>query len=1091
MKKLSVLIAFIAFIGLSLVNAQTRAITGTVTSSEDGMGIPGANVVVKGTSIGVATDVDGRYTINVPENATVLVFSAMGFTDKEVAISGSTINVVLAPASIDIDEVVVVAYGTATKKSFTGSATQVSAEKLERKGVSEVSKALAGEIAGVSVINTSGQPGSNATIRIRGFGSVNASAAPLYIVDGVPYSGDISAIDPSDIEATSVLKDASATAIYGARGANGVILIKTKSGKKGTSSISVEVKTGVNMRLLSNYDVIDSPERYAELSWEGLRNRYMTRTYDPTAGTFTDHWNQANLDNGANYANTYLFSSASGTPGMNPVYNMWNADGADLIDPATGKFRAGVTRKYSPESWEDHIFRTGIKKEASLKMSGGNDKTQYYTSVGYLGDEGYYLESDFQRLNTRLNVNHKVKDWLTGSVNISYSNMETNNPGQGTNANNGFNFVNTIPALYPVYKRDADGKKIEDKKVGGYMYDYAFDADGGRRFSGGINPAGAIQLDKSENTSHQVTANSTLKAQITDEISAISTFGMQALISNTSTLTNPFYGDAAGVGRVYKDNDIYQSYTWTNMVKYTRTFGDAHHIDAFVAHEVTGYDRRVMFGRKNTIIRPDIAEWNNAIKMSSMGSYINDYSLESYFGQVKYDFDEKYFVYGTIRRDGSSRFTKDRWGTFGSAGVAWVVSSEDFMESLDFVKSLKFKASYGSIGNQSIGIYPTYDLYTTDNLNDKPGLIFSTKGNKDLTWESTNTFNTGIEFDLYGVVKGELEYYNKKTDNLLFQKRVAPSLGYAMYPVNDGKLTNQGFEFNILANVVNKSDFKVDFRVNGAFLTNEITKMPIENGTGKPKILDVQGVYAYAEGHSLYDFYMREWAGVDPETGQGQWNRYYYVDPTNPAADSDGKVTIYSYEEFLAGDNASKEQGVEKTFDYNNATQKFVDKSAIPTVNGAFGFDITYKNLTLTTQFLYSLGGYSYDGMYAGLMSNGKAGESNWSTDIENRWQKPGDVTDVPRINNDTDKNVGSASTRFLIKNDFLSLNNVRLTYDLPKKWLEKVNFSSASLSVAGDNLWLLTKRKGYIPNTSAAGDSNSFRYTPLSSITVGLKVQF
>ncbi len=666
---------------------------------------------------------------------------------------------------------------------------------------------------------------------------------------------------------------------------------------------------------------------------------------------------------------------------------------------------------------------------------------------------------------------------------MAYSYMETNNPGQTSSANNGFNFVNNIPSIYPVFLRDASGNKIEDKTVGGYVYDYAFDANGGRPFMNGINPAGAVQLDKKNNISHQLSANATLDATLTKGLTLSSSLSTQALISNTSSLTNPYYGDASGVGRIYKDNDIISSYTWNQILRYTTRFNGAHSINVLAAHEVTSKSDGVMYGQKSQLVKSDGLEWNNAVKMGYMNSYIVDYFIESYFGQINYDYKEKYFVYGTIRRDGSSRFPNDRWGTFGAIGAAWAISSEDFMKGLDFLTNVKLKASYGVLGNQAIGNYPAYDNYTIENLNDKPSFVFNYKGNMDLTWESSKMLNVGLNFSVGKYVDAEVEYFRKNTDNLLFYKKVAPSLGYSSLPVNDGKLLNTGVEFNVLAHLVNTSDFKADLRVNGSFINNKMNTMPIDEATGKEKIVDDQGLYAYSKGHSLYDFYVREWAGVDAQTGLAQWNRYFYTV-------NGEKTTINSMEEFLNGDNKNMEVEVEKTYDYNNATKKYVGKSAIPVVSGAFSFDLSYKSISLSSQFMYSLGGYSYDGMYAGLMSNNASGANNWSTDIEGRWQKPGDITDIPRLSNNYDKNGFSASTRGIIKNNYLSLNNIRLSYDLPKNLLTKINIKGASVNIGGDNLWLMTKRKGYIPGTDASGDSDSYRYTPLSTMTIGLKVQ-
>jgi len=1091
---LTLLVAFVVF-GASSALAQTKQVSGKVVGSDDNLPIPGVSVFVKGSpTIGVMTDIDGNYNLKaVPANAKVLVFRFVGYQTVEMPIAGATINVSLASENQKMDEVVVVAYGTIKKSSFTGSASQVDAKKIERKNVSEISKALAGEVAGVSVVSTTGQPGSNADIRIRGFGSVNASQTPLYIVDGAPFDGDLSSIAPSDIATTSILKDATATAIYGARGANGVVLITTKKGAKNTSSIDVEVKTGVNMRILSNYDVVNSPEHFMELTWESMRNRTIGEGYNATAtgkllttnpaayaAGFKAYWD-------ANYAAAGVAASSNifvlKNKGVNSQYNMWSAAGTALIDPATGTFNTNIARKYTPEKWDDNIFRTGYKKEASVKMSGGNEKTQYFTSFGFLSDEGYYMQSDFNRFNTRLNVNHKVKEWLKGNVNMAYTYMETNNPGQTSSANNGFNFVNNIPSIYPVFVRDANGNKVEDPILGGYVYDYAFGANGGRAFSSGINPAGAVQLDTRLTTSHQISANSSLDATLAKGLTLSSTFSTQLLLTDLSSLTNLYYGDASGVGRILKENNSYNSYTWNQILRYVTRIGGSHNLNALAAHEVVMKSNSYLNGQKSMLARPDGLEWNNAAVMSYMNSYKNEYVVESYFGQVNYDYKEKYFVYGTIRRDKTSRFPNNPSGTFGAFGAAWAVSAEDFMKNIPLIKNLKVKASYGILGNQEIGNYPAYTNYKVGNLSGQLSIYHNYEGYMDLTWENSKMFNVGLNFSLGNYADVEVEYFRKNTDNLLFYKKMAPSLGYSTMPVNDGVLLNTGVEFNILTHLVNTNDFRADFRVNGSFINNKMTKMPIEEATGTQKIVDDQGIFAYSKDHSLYDFYIREWAGVDAQTGLPRWNRYYYMNGAD-------KVTINSMEEFKAGPKADQTVLVENTYDYNNATKKYVGKSAIPTVSGAFAFDFSYKGISISTQFLYSLGGYSYDYTYAGLMNNNASGANNWSTDIEGRWKNPGDVTSIPRLSNDLDKNGASTSTRGLVRNDFVSLNNIQLSYDLPKSLLSKISIKGASVNIGGDNLWLKTQRVGYIPGTDVSGSSDSYSYTPLSTITLGLKVQ-
>ncbi|WP_455587358.1 SusC/RagA family TonB-linked outer membrane protein [Bacteroides sp.] len=1059
------------FVGIGLVTAQTQKVTGVVISEEDGQPVVGASVLVKGTNLGTITDVDGNFTLSsVPSSAKTLQISYIGMQTQEVAIKPS-VKVVLKSDSQMIDEVMVVAYGTAKKSSITGSAAKVSGEKISLKNPSEVSKALAGEVAGVQVINTSGQPGTNATIRIRGIGSANSSSSPLYVVDGIPFGSDLSGISPSDIESTTVLKDASATALYGTRAANGVILITTKKGEKGKTKVEAEFKYGANVRIIPTYDTMDSPERFIETTWESMKNG------------FTYYYG---FDNPELYANKYLWDKSNG---IAAGYNMW--DTADLIDPTTGKIKSGVNRKYNPEKWEDYIFRTGQKMQGDVKISGGSEKTTHFTSLSYLKDEGYYIESDFTRFSARSNINHELYSWLKSNMNLAYSYMESNAPGQTDDANNGFQFVNFMPSMFPVFERDENGNKIEDNVVGGYKYDYGMRYGNGRPYGAGINPAGAVLLDRKLTKSHQFNGSAMLEARFLKDFKLTANLGMQYLGISIDGLTNPYYGDAEGLGRIEKESDSYISLMGNQILTYTKSFAGHHNIDAFVAHESYYHSLSYMGGLKSKLILPGSLEWSNAVIMGNMDSDTYGYSLESYFGQVRYDYDEKYHFNASLRRDGSSRFSKgNKWGTFGSVGAAWVITKENFMENVEWLHNLKYKISYGVLGNQDFnvtgaaGVLPYYDLYTVGNLMDQPSLTFNYKGNKDLTWEKSYSFNTGIEFDINGVLDGEIEYFNKTTKDMLYLKQVAPSLGYASYPVNDGQLRNQGIEFSLNAHIVNTNDVKFDVRLNGGYYKNEMTKMPVDDTTKEPKPYEVHGLYGWAKGHSLYDFYIREYAGVDSETGVALYNQYY-----NVKADG-SRVLITDMEKYKANNQIEKLE-VETTDDWSKATQKFVDKSAIPAISGGFGFDLSVKGFDVSTTFTYSIGGYAYDAVYATLMGDNAPGATNWHNDIENRWQKPGDITDVPRLCFGTDQYANATSTRFLTNRSYLNLANARIGYTFPKSLLPKNYLKSLSIYVSGDNLFTVSKRKGFVAMSSVSGASDRSQYIPLSTIMGGIKVEF
>lgn len=1062
---LTLLLAFVVQIGF----AQDTTITGSVVD-EEGLPLPGVNVIIEGTNRGTQTDFDGNYNIKASKGST-LVFSYIGFGTQELLVENDdTIDVVLRVDAGALEEVVVVGYGTATKQSFTGTAKVVDGELLNRKNVSNVSQALAGESAGVRVINTSGQPGQAATVRIRGIGSVNGNTDPLYVLDGVPYTGNINAINPEDIESTTILKDAAATAIYGARGANGVIVINTKKGRDGQNNIEVSVKSGVNFNLLPRYDTFDNPEKYIALGWEGLYNEgRASGAEDP-------------LD----YANQNLF----GDGGLDPRYNMWNvADGGELIDPETRMVRGDVTRRYDPENWEDYGFQSSTRNEANLKISGGDERTSYYSSLGYLNDVGYIIDSDFERYSGRLNVNHKVKDWLRGSVNMGYTLSETNNNGQSEDSGSIFWFVDNLPPIYPLFLRGEDGSRIPEPVYGGYVYDYG----AGRGFGGNTNSIADAHYSGSHSNRHEINTSANLTADITDWLSFETTFGTQYYNNSFNSLQNPFYGPSASQnGSIYKTKSELFTYNFLQLLRFSESFGD-HSITALAAHESNSWARQFMYANKNNLINPDGTELNNAVVVSSPpGSYTEDYSLESYFSQVNYDFNDTYFFAASVRRDGSSRFLEDKWDTFGSVSGAWVASNEAFMDNMETITNLKLKASYGLIGEQGgVGYYPGYDRFDIGNLNNRPSFSFDTRGNPALTWETSKMFQTGVELSLGTFLDINVDYYRKNTEDLLFERRVAPSTGVAIMDVNDGELLNQGLEFDVTAHLINTPDAFFDVSVNGEIIDNKLLRMPIEPATGEPKILDQQGIYGRAEGHSIFDFYMRDYAGVDPEDGLSQW-KVYYVDENGDGA-YQPEESIGNMLNYLA-DNPDVDQAdisESTTKVYGEATQYFVGKSAFPDARGAINLAGGYKGFSISAQFLYQIGGYAYDGAYQNLMHNDVVGGNNWHKDILDRWQEPGDVTNVPRLSNDYDVNTNATSTRFLTKADFLALNNLRVGYALPQDFVEGLGMNQLSFFVSGDNLFLLSERDGFNPSTSVAGSSSTYRYSPLSTVTGGVRINF
>jgi len=1089
---------FLTVLSLSLY--AEKQVSGVVVD-EKGDPVIGASIQAKGTTQGTISDYDGKFEMEVPESVKTLVVTFVGMKAREVE-AGKNLRIVLSDDTQVLQDVVVTGYGTVAKGAYAGSAQAVKAEDIEKKNPSDITKALAGEVSGVQVVTSSGQPGTVAAIRIRGIGSLSASSAPLYVVDGIPLdAASISSIDPSDIASTTILKDATATSLYGSRGANGVVLITTKKGSSNgdDAKIDVDVKAGANMRLLPLYDVIDTPEDYLVLCWQSLYNQ--------------SRINNKSMVTSINDAHSKLF----GSDGLPATYNLWEkpATGETLIEPYTN----GVVRPYfnpnvsrlpayqNMEKWEDALFHNGLKFEATAKISGGSEKLNYYTSFGYLKDEGYYLNSDFQRFNTRANVNYQAKKWLKGGLNIQYAYAQANDPVQDdAAANNGFLFLQQTPPIYPVYVHNADGSIVIDPLTGKYMYDYGDSRNPGdatgRLYSWGINPAGALQFDKKVAKRHQTVASAFLEFKLYEGLKFTVNLGAQYLNERSNELTNKYYGDAAGLGRIHNTQVNYLAVTSNQLLEYTKTFNE-HSIRVMAGHETTYFNYNVQYGSTKNIVEDNIVELSNGVSMSDVGGYARTSTLESALATATYEYDNRYLITANYRADGSSKFAKGhRWGHFGSVGGAWNFTNEHFMEgteAADWMKNGKLRLSWGVLGNQEVGDMLFSDQYGIYNVNGDKGYPWSYRGNPDLTWERTSQLDLGLELSISKYLDVELDYFYKKTDNMLCPRYVAPSLGYSGYYVNDAAMENQGFEFDLKAHAIDMRNIKLDVRLNGGFYRNKMLLMPIDgyNEDGTPKRMVMNG--GMALGHSTADYYMRHYEGVD-EKGQAVYTAYYDANKggfgtTKAELIADGKtgdnyiLSVYEYQQKHPDANIQKHSvsGTESEY----AGYNYNGKSYMPDLDGGFGFDFEAYGVTLSVSCSYRIGGYGYDNNYMLLMHSDKIGKMNWHKDMLNSWTENNTSTDIPRLSNGADQYSNISSDRFLTSNSYLSLNNINLGYKFPKKWIEKIKLNMLQVWVAGDNLAIATARKGYNPMMSISGTNSYADYSPQSTIMGGIKVQF
>ncbi len=1035
----------------SVILAQTRQITGIVISREDGSPIPGANVTVKGTTIGAITGADGRYQLTAPANATTLVFSFIGMTDQEVLIEGrTTINVELATDLVAVDEVVVIAYGTATKTAYTGSAEVVKSDQIVKIQTASAAKALEGVAAGVQVTGGIGQPGSSANIRIRGIGSVNASSSPLYVVDGAPFDGNLNSINTNDIESISVLKDATSAALYGARGANGVIIITTKKGSSGQSTINFKATVGTVNRAIPEYDRV-SVQDYYELMWEGWYNALVI------ASKFTPE----------NAAATASGNTASGIVNKLGNYNSYNVANDQLVG-LDGKLNPNARLLYY-DDWNKNLARTGIRQDYNLSLSGGNERSKYYASVANLNEEGMVKWSYFKRLTGRVGAESQVKKWLKMDAVLSGGTSKQQGfLAEGTYTTNPFYYGRMMGPIYPIWQRDANGEIILDGNG-----DRMFDLGGGSsiyKWAGHTRPyAPNSNLMLTLPLDERSTALNNFSARLGTEVTFLKDFKFRVSyntdLSNyfLTTYQNHLFADAEAVkGRSTKEYRKVISYTLNEILTWTKTFG-SHRVSLLAGHEnyeylwSNVYATRTGFTIPTTeLVAASVAEGNS--------SYSDEYSIEGYLFRGDYNFADKYYVSGSFRTDGSSRFYSDvRWGNFWSLGGSWRITQENFMENLPWINDLKLKVSFGEQGNDDIGSYYGWQsLFSISGRNNGNynGALHSQLENKKLQWEKNSNLNVGLDFTLLDRFTGTVEYFIRNSSNLLFSVPLPQSTGISSNWQNIGSMSNKGIEATLGIDILKGNLLRWNMEINATSYNNKITKMPL--GTdGKPQEI-ISGTKKLSEGHSIYDFWLREFAGVDSQDG----SILFYKD----IKDTEGEVT-----------------GRETTKDQNAASYYYVG-SSIPDLYGGITNTLSIKGFELSALVTYSLGGDFYDSNWASLMHTGAFG-SHWSSDILKRWQKQGDKTDVPRLQNNYTAGT-AASSRYLIDASYLSLRNITLSYRIPVSISQKLDMSALNVFVSGDNLGLLCKRKGMDPQQSFAGTAD-FTYVPSRIVSVGLNLTF
>ncbi len=1042
--------------------AQKTTISGTVTD-QDANPLVGAAVVVEGTSVGTITDIDGKFEIEAEQGQT-LVISYIGMLTQSFPAKDG-MEVALSEDVKVLDEVVAIGYGTATRAQFVGSAEAVSGEDITKQATSNVTNALQGKMAGVQVVNGSGQPGSGASIRIRGVGSINSGSTPLYVVDGTPIeTSAINQINSYDIASMTVLKDASATAIYGARGANGVVLITTKGG--GTDhkmTVNVDAKWGVNQKGVSNYDVMTSPALYYETAYKALYN--------------SQYYNGVAVSDAHAYANKTLLTKEGVGYQVYTVPAGENLIGTNFrLNPNATLGYKDADYYYLPDNWEKNtLSENQLRHEYNISVNGGNKDTQYFISAGYLKDPGIIAGSSFERFNLRTKVDSQVKKWLKVGASASYTHSVTNTSTSTSwgIVGNVFAAANDMAPIYPFYVRDAETGEIAKDANGYTIYDNGSNT---HQLRSGSAPAGNeainMYLDINEGKTDYFSGSFYVTLTPVKGLNLTARVSPDVLNYRSTSMANPFYSEIAKEGAVSKGSERIITINQQYMASYKNRFADNHNLEVLVGWETYMLKDEAFSASNNLLYNPFVAELNNAYGVEPASSHVSsstdNFVTAGLFARVQYDLYDRYFLNGTYRYEASSRFSPEsRWGHFGSVGAAWLINRENWFES-DNVDELKLKASWGTQGNDQLGSYYLWHTLYSISYNSETKTFAQTlgsKGNPDITWENQQLSNVGVDFAFFkNRLSGTVEYFNRYNKDMLFNVPMPPSAGYSSFPRNIGSVMNQGFELSLSGTAVDTRDIKWDIFGNITFVDSKILELPDyakENGiTGSTYILK--------EGGSLSEAYMIQYAGVDHETGQA----LYYVDPDN------GDYTT------------TTERSNAKKASLGDVSAKWY---------GGFGTSLELYGVDLSVSFAYQFGGKTYDGGYQQLMHTGAQMGRNWHKDILNAWTPENKDADVPRIcaSDDYDQ---EATSRWLVSSNYLSLNNVTVGYTLPTKWMKKIGLQKLRVYFQGDNLALFSAREGFDPrqsqNARAVGlgistSSGNYVYSQLRTLSGGISITF
>lgn len=1069
MRKMRLFFTLLVLLVSSAAVAQEAKVTGKVTDSATGDIVPFASIQIKGTMTGTSSDAEGNYSISVPSpDDAILIFSFVGYKDAEVPVQGrAKIDVQLKADTEALEETVVIAFGKTTKEAFTGSAAVVKSSDIAKVQTSNATRALEGVVAGVQMTTSSGALGASPQIRIRGTSSISADSSPLYIVDGVPFSGDINNINSADIESMTVLKDAASNALYGSRGANGVIMITTKKARKGEAVVTLEARIGANTKAMQDYEYITDPGMYYEAHYGALKSYYMDK------GGLSDA--EAHLRAAMNVAGP----AKNGGLG----YNIYTVPEGQLLIGSNGKINPaaelgriveykGMKYKLMPDNWLDNVYSPSLRQEYNLNISGGTERASFYGSIGMLDNKGIIPNAKMRRYTAKFKTDYEAKSWLKVGMNASYARFNWLNASPNESSDNGsvFGIATGMAPIYPLYLRDENGNIMYDDK-GFKRYDFGNGVNAGldRPNATGANPLATQQLDRAESLGNAFNGTGYIEVRFLKHFSIIVNAGIGLQEWRTRNMSNPYYGQfVTNGGNITVGHNRTTSFNTQQLINFNRTFADKHGLDILLGHEFNMDRQYKLSASKTKLFSIDNLELNGAVVDSKASqSYNSSYNNEGYFARVQYDFDKRIYASASYRRDASSRFHPNhRWGDFWSVGAGWLINHERWFNA-PWVDMLKIKASIGSQGNDNIGDYLYTDTYSVTNSNEEIGINFAGKGNENITWETNTNFNAGVDFGFFGGrLNGTVEYFYRKTSDMLFWFTVPQSLGYSGYYDNVGDMRNAGVEFSIDGSIFANRNFTWNIFLNGTHFTNKIIYLP-----EKRKITEMEGYkgyangqYFYGEGLPLYTFKMPKYAGVDKKTGLSTW----YKDVKDEA----GNITRTT------------------TTEYSEATD-YLCEAPTPKLYGGFGTSFSFYGVDLSVQFTYQLGGLSIDSGYMSSMNapGGSTG-SSFHKDIYKSWSRSNPDSDIPRFQY-LDENQNATSDRFLTNASYLNFQNAQIGYTFPSKLTEKIKIHKIRIYASADNIWYVSARKGFDPRFSFNGTTSSVTNSTVRTISGGISITF